>query len=237
MSSPSAKVIVLCPMQIERAHIERVLHARSLKHPHVHVVQTGIGKDAIVASARQTLAASADPGVMLILAGACGGLTHVADVPPIATVLDEHGQSWTPHNADPTGVRLVAVDRIVATPADKTALATSSGASIVDMESHAFAAFCEGQGVRWSVVRGVSDTPQETLPHEVLGWITPTGDTRSFIAARDLVLKPRLVPHIIRVVRRSNRVLPGVGHRVAEIAHSWLATPAQSRRMPQEAGR
>ena len=200
-------------MRIEHASVTRELRDAGLAG--VRVLQTGIGKDAIL----RALAAELESRrpVLVILAGACGALSHVDEVPPIARVIDEHGGSWTPALADSTGVSLIAVDRIVSTPADKQELAARTGAAIVDMEAHAFARFCLERGQRWTVVRGVSDTPDQTLPQEVLGWITPGGDTRSGRAAVDMLRKPWLIPHIVGVVRRSNRVLPKVGRRVAEL--------------------
>lgn len=126
-----------------------------------------------------------------------------------------------------TGVTLIGVDEIIATPMDKARLAERTGASIVDMECHAFIDACERLAreraidVYWSIVRGVSDTPDETLPAEVLNWIDADGNTRTLRAVRDLALRPRLVPHMVDVLRRSNRVLPLVGKRVAELCGAW----------------
>lgn len=221
-------------MAIECDAIRRAVHDGGLAH--ISVIQTGIGKHAIIAAAAEVLGQrSPDHGsgepfhgepLHLILAGACGGLSPVDDVPSIARVIDEHGHAWTPANADPSGVTLIGVDTIIATPADKAALAARTGAAIVDMESHAFAAWCEERGVRWSVVRGVSDTPEETLPHEVLDWISPSGDTRQMRAARDLLLKPWLIPHVVGVLRRSRRVLPKVGQRVVEVLEATASSEA-----------
>ena len=217
-------VTVFCPMEIERKAVERALRKASLRD--VRVVQTGIGKDAVV-RALAAAAAGARAGDLFVLAGACGGLAVSEDVPGIAAVTSEHGGRWTPRFADLKGVTLIAVDRIVATPADKQRLAAETGAKIVDMETHAFAAECERRGLAWTVVRGVSDTPEETLPAEVIGWVKPDGGTRAVRAAMDLARKPSLVPHIIGVVRRANRVLPKVGVRVAEVARDWNALRGQ----------
>lgn len=221
-------------MAIEHAQVLRKVRGTACSQS--RVIQTGIGKHAIIAAAARVLGQRAvDHGsgeqfrgesVHLILAGACGGLTPVDDVPAIARVIDEHGHSWIPANADPSGVTLIGVDTIIATPADKAVLAARTGAAIVDMESHAFAAWCEERGVRWSVVRGVSDTPEETLPHEVLDWISPSGDTRQMRAARDLLLKPWLIPHVLDVLRRSRRVLPKVGRRVVEVLEATASSEA-----------
>jgi hypothetical protein len=209
-------------MKIERVYVARALRDAGLSG--VPVVQTGIGKVAVVRAAAVALEESAAPrdATLVVLAGACGGLAAVPDVPPIARVIDEHGGAWTPAGADARGVTLVAVDRIVATPADKRALAAATGAAIVDMESHALAAACGAEGTPWTVVRGVSDTPEETLPGEVLGWVTPGGGTRPLRAAWDMARRPSLVPHVRAVLARSSRVLPEVGRRTAEVVRAWL---------------
>ncbi len=209
-------VVVFCPMRIERSHVERALRLAGLGS--VRAVQTGIGKDAVVR------ALAREEGKLFILAGACGGLVECGDVPGIARVVDEGGRSWTPWGAYASGVTLAAVDRIVSTPGEKRALAGSTGAVIVDMESHAFAAACEARGVAWTVVRGVSDTPEQTLPGEVMGWITPEGETRMGRAVWDMLRRPWLVAHIMGIVKRSNQVLPQVGRRVAEVVRAWEAS-------------
>ncbi|MFM9902052.1 MAG: hypothetical protein ACKVOT_13655 [Polaromonas sp.] len=211
-------VLVLCPMEIERRAVAREVEAARLTT--AQVLRTGVGKDAIIREFRA--AAEASRPRLVILAGACGALRPVDDVPPIARVIDEHGGEWTSGvGMVESGRILIAVDRVVSTPADKRALADATGAAIVDMESHAFAAACVQLGLPWAVVRGVSDTPDETLPGEVLGWISPDGRTRNGRAVLDMIRKPSLIPHIRSVLRRSGRVLPEVGRRVVEIIRSF----------------
>lgn len=211
-------------MRIERLAIERELSRAGLSA--VRVIQTGIGKQAIL----RTLEAQAAAGDSIILAGTCGALRPVEDVPIIARIIDTSGGEWPcrfrPRPESPNAAHtLVAVDHIVSAPADKAELARRTGAAVVDMESHVFAAACEARGARWHVVRGVSDTPDQTLPDEVLGWITPEGNTRAGRAALDLASRPRLIPHIAAVIRRSNRVLPLVGKEVVATIRAWRTTP------------
>ena len=217
--------VILCPMEVEERAVRRALKAVPRNSPHdapaTRIVRTGIGKDRITACVRE-LGASAAPPAAFILAGVCGGLTPTIHLPPIARVVDEHGHAWergigfTP--GSPDGVTLIGVDRIVGSPADKASLARASGAAIVDMESHAFAALCESLGVPWSVVRGVSHTPEESLPPEVLGWLAPDGSTRTGRAVAEMVRKPSLIPHMVRVLRRSSAVLPLVAARAVSLA-------------------
>ncbi len=213
-------------MQIEERALLRGL--RAAPNPDVRIVRTGIGKDAILAVLEREARAAAP--ALVILAGACGGLSPTAEVPPVARVIDEHGRAWGAGiGFDTAGVTLIGVDRVVATPADKAALAARTGAAIVDMESHAFAAACEARGLAWSVVRGVSDTPDETLPAEVLSWVRADGTTRNVRAAIDMLLRPGHIPHIFRVLRRANRTLPLVAARALAIARLPLDSPVRAR--------
>lgn len=216
-STREGDILILCPMEIERRAV--ALELRSAKVT-AHVARTGIGSHAILPSVERAAAAPRKPR-LVILAGACGGLRPVEDVPPIARVIDEQGREWCGLGMSPIGRTLVGVDRIVASPEDKRALADRTGAALVDMESHAFAAACERLGLAWSVVRGVSDSPEESLPPEVLNWIRPDGTTRSARALADLLLHPRLIPHVIAVLKRSRRVLPLVGKRVVEVVRTF----------------
>lgn len=213
---------VLCPMQIERRAVARAL--RQAGADGVEVVQTGIGKEAVVRAVSQAGRA----GGTIILAGTCGALRQVDEVPLVSRVIDEHGGAWD--TGRPGGVTLIGVDRVVSTPAAKRQLAEQTGAAVVDMESHAFIAACERMGVPWGIVRGVSDTPDETLPHEVLDWITPAGDTRTWRAALGMVRRPRLIRQIVPVLQRSNRVLPRVGGEVARMIRESAAAPFVERR-------
>lgn len=235
MPIPTGQATVLCPMAVERAAVERVLGSM---HPNLRpvVIQTGVGKDAIVRAVERLAAtAPSDRPSIVVLAGCCGALAHVDDVPAIAGIIDEHRRSWGaggPLHAPlavgfhPRGVTLIAVDRIISTPADKHALHEATGAAIVDMEAHAFAAACERHGLRYAIVRGVSDRPDETLPEETLHWIRPDGSTRTLRAIIDLLRRPGHIPHMISFVRRCNRVLPKVGQRVRELLDADPPGPA-----------
>lgn len=215
-----ARFTVLCPMNIEYRAVARALRRAGLRG--VEIVQTGIGKEAVVRAVER----AGPTGGTFILAGACGALSAVGDVPAVSRVIDEHGGAWS--TGRPGGVTLIGVDRVVSTPAAKRQLAEQTGAAIVDMESHAFIAACERLGAPWGIVRGVSDTPEETLPREVLDWITPTGDTRALRAVSDMARRPRLIGHIVTVLRRSGRVLPRVGAAVVGMIRERAAGQADA---------
>jgi len=211
----SGGVVVLCPMAVERAAVEKAVKAAGCAA--VRVLQTGIGAAAIVRTV-DDLATRPERPSAIILAGLCGGLAEGPDVPPLARVIDEHGHAWTAFLGSATGgATLIGVDRIIDTPAAKRVLSARTGATVVDMESHAFAERCQRRAVRWGIVRGVSDNPSEELPAEILNWITASGDTLVLRAMWDMAKRPSHIPHILRFARRSKRVLPAVGKRVVEL--------------------
>ncbi|MGQ0627555.1 MAG: phosphorylase family protein [Phycisphaerales bacterium] len=218
----SLSVVVLCPMAVEyRAVLRAVRRAGLTEREGVKVVQTGIGREAICRALR--LHVPRGGAGCAVLAGLCGGLTEGPEAPALACIRDESGREWTSFlGATAGGATLVGVDRIIDTPAAKAELAQVTGASIVDMESHAFAAECTAMGVRFGVVRGVSDTPTETLPAAILGWITPAGETRMARAMLDLLRRPGDIPHIARFALRSRRVLPRVGEGVVGLIQREL---------------
>lgn len=63
--------------------------------------------------------------------------------------------------------RLLTVDSIVRTPAEKRALGQQHGALAVDMESSAVAEVCRDERVRFLSVRVISDTVDRELPADV----------------------------------------------------------------------
>ncbi len=63
--------------------------------------------------------------------------------------------------------RILTVDRIVRTPAEKQALAAKHDALAVDMESFAVAEVCRRERTRFMAVRVISDAAEDELPPDV----------------------------------------------------------------------
>jgi len=84
-----------------------------------------------------------------------------------------------------TGARgtIVTVDRPVADPAAKRALRESTGAALVDMESHAVASAGVTHGIPCVGIRVVSDAADERLPPEVAALARPQSPWRRLGAA------------------------------------------------------
>lgn len=67
---------------------------------------------------------------------------------------------------------------IVRTPADKQALATRTGAALVDMETHAVAGVAAATHIPCAAVRVISDAAGDTLPREVAALTAPQSSFR-----------------------------------------------------------
>ncbi|HEX8199568.1 MAG TPA: nucleoside phosphorylase, partial [Isosphaeraceae bacterium] len=74
--------------------------------------------------------------------------------------------------------RLLTVDAIVRTAAEKAELRRRFGADLVDMETAAVAAFCGERGIRFLPIRVISDEAGTDLPPEVLSILGPSGSYR-----------------------------------------------------------
>jgi len=88
------------------------------------------------------------------------------------------------------GGRLVTVDAIVRTAAEKAALREKTGADLVDMETSAVAEVCRERAARFLAVRVVSDDAEAELPPEVATLMTRSGSYRVGAAFRAVWNRP-----------------------------------------------
>ncbi|MBX3440586.1 MAG: 5'-methylthioadenosine nucleosidase [Planctomycetaceae bacterium] len=95
--------------------------------------------------------------------------------------------------------KLVAVENIVRTVAEKTELATRTGAMAVDLESLAVARLCAQTRTRFLAVRAISDDLSEDLPPEVLSVFGGTGSLRAGAIAGALWKRPSSVKDMWRL--------------------------------------
>jgi adenosylhomocysteine nucleosidase len=86
--------------------------------------------------------------------------------------------------------RLLTVDRIIATAAEKAEIRRQHGAGLVDMETSAVAAVCSERGVRFLAIRVISDDAHVDLPPEIVTMLSHTGSYRVGAALRALWQRP-----------------------------------------------
>lgn len=196
--------LVFCPLGFERRAF--------LRFGKLPVVTTGPGADNI----RRAFAARAswpvrNPRfvVLLGLAGAldarCAPGTDHACCEAVSRDLSSAPLRSTLVSG--ATARVVEVGSIVTTPAEKGRLAAATRAQLVDMESHAFASCAEAAGLRWAIVRGVSDGADETLPAELADFVDARGETRATRVLAAILRRPSLVPALMRIGRTSRLAL------------------------------
>lgn len=99
---------------------------------------------------------------------------------------------------------------VIAGAGDKGERFRDSGASAVDMESHAVAAVARQAQVPMLVLRAVADPAERCLPRLVMGAIGPDGEPRNGLIAARLCLQPWRLPDLLRLrddTRQALRVL------------------------------
>jgi adenosylhomocysteine nucleosidase len=110
------------------------------------------------------------------------------------------------------------METVVSDPDDKSALAVSSGAIAVDMESAAIARVATEAGLPFVVLRVVADDAADALPDKVESLVTDDGRTR-LRGLLNFVLAPAEFARLIRLAQRSQRarkVLQRVAVQLAE---------------------
>jgi adenosylhomocysteine nucleosidase len=86
--------------------------------------------------------------------------------------------------------RLLTVDRIIPTAAEKAELRRRYEADLLDMETSAVAALCSARGLRFLSIRVISDEAGIDLPPEVVTLLTRSGSYRIGAALRAVWQRP-----------------------------------------------
>lgn len=86
--------------------------------------------------------------------------------------------------------RLLTVDRLIATAAEKAEIRRRHAADLVDMETSSVAGVCGARGVRFLSIRVISDEAGADLPPEVATLLTRSGSYRVGAALRALWERP-----------------------------------------------
>lgn len=177
----------------------------------VVTVEAGAGPER-AARATQALLDAHTPR-WVISAGFSGGLRpdlQIGDVVIGNSIVDRAGQElridvrMAPDAQRGWHVgRLVMVDEIVRTVADKQRLAERSGALAVDMESLAVAQKCAENHVRFLAVRAISDDLSADLPPEVMSVFGGTGSLRAGVIAGAVWKRPGSIKDMWRLRERA----------------------------------
>jgi adenosylhomocysteine nucleosidase len=169
----------------------------------VVVAAVGVGPSLAGASSARVLDETTPRRVWITgVAGAVGPDQRVGDLVRPAAVVDvRSGAAFTPDAAGPRVGVLATLERIYVADGG-TGVADAArlpdGATAVDMETAAIAAVCEEKGVRWDVVRVISDVPG-TLTSEVASLLRPDGRADVPSAVRMVLRHPAALVRLARL--------------------------------------
>ncbi len=198
------------------AVVEGALHGRI-----VALVVTGPGQQAAAAGASVLLAGHRPR--LLISAGFAGALdsSHARnDIVLPERIQNEAGESLKidtrPNLAGATG-RLLTVDRIVRTAAEKAHIHQATGATLVDMESFAVARLASERAVPFLGIRVVSDDAQTDLPPELLTLVGPTGSYRIGAAVGAILKQPARLGAMLKLREHAQTAAGHLAKALAEL--------------------
>jgi len=167
----------------------------------VAVVLTGPGK-AAASHGSQVLLAGHRPRWM-ISAGFAGGIDPSLarnDLVIPHQVIDLGGNLIAIDRSIPdlpgvkrTEGRLLTVDRLIASPAEKAGLRQSHGADLIDMETSSVALLARDRSLRFLAIRVISDDASGELPAEVARLLAHSGSYRMGVALRAVWHRPSLL--------------------------------------------
>jgi nucleoside phosphorylase len=194
----------------------------------VIVAETGDGMKA-AARAAEELIARFSPAALLGLgvAGALSAGLAAGAVGASSNVRDEAGATLTPDpellrgalGAGAEPVRLVTLDRVLATSEEKRRVAAKldGGPWAVDMESFAWASAAAAHGVRWIVIRAMLDGVEDDLPRLLSAARREDGGVDRARVALGALRHPGLIPGLLGLKRRvaaSSRALADIAARL-----------------------
>ncbi len=192
--------LVFCPLGFERRAF--------LRFGKLPVVTTGPGADAIrraFASRSQWPVRTPRFVVLLGLAGALDPRIEAGSDQACAEVLDAAPGDAALRSSlvRDASARVVQSDSVAATVEEKARLFAMVQAQLVDLESRAFAECAEAAGLRWGIVRGVSDGAHDALPVELASFVDQAGETRIARVFAAIARRPALLPELMAIGRAS----------------------------------
>lgn len=201
----------------------------------------GASAERAAAAARELVRAGAQGLISFGLAGGLAPELGAGTIVLADRVIDARGrtlladQAWRESLAARLahGHRLVAgaivgSDRAIGSPDEKAALARSTGALAVDMESHAVAEATARLGVPFLVIRAIADAAGNAVPAWLAGVIDAEGRPRLSAVAAGLLAHPADLVALIALGRASNRALAALRRLALDAGPSFGFDPGST---------
>jgi nucleoside phosphorylase len=225
-------IAILCGLASEASAIRPALP------PGVRIAVSGARPGRALALARELLAGGADAILSVGVAGALDPDLKPGDLlAPRAVVhgADRFGAdaALVAALAGRCGARMasavVGADVVAATPAQKAALRAATGASLVDMETHAVARAALEAAKPWAALRAIADDAQTALPAWTTRLIRENGRVNLAASALGALAHPADWPALLRLGRASataHGALAAAGPGLTGFAAEQPTTPA-----------
>lgn len=114
------------------------------------------------------------------------------------------------------GVSTLHASEVLCEPEDKTHAFQNSSCDLVDMESLFFGQAMQNAVVSHSILRAVSDGPNECLPPQAINWMDEFGGLKARQLAWDLICGPWLIRDLLRLGQGSSRAGQSLGKLVVQ---------------------
>jgi adenosylhomocysteine nucleosidase len=156
---------------------------------------------------------------LVVSAGTCGALAPdlaEGDLVVPERVVTRQGRPLVlprAHGLSAAGT-LLSVDRVAATADAKAQLRQETAALAVDMESALIVAWAQSLGRPVVVVRAVSDPAHRGVPATLADLVDEHGRTRLGRAVQAVLVRPRTLPHALRLRRGTSAALRSVASAV-----------------------
>jgi adenosylhomocysteine nucleosidase len=215
--APAYRIVFVCAMPRELRPLARKLRLRSgaeggvslesgtLAGRPVAGMVTGVGTELAAAATRRLLAA-VDVGLVMVvgISGAVDDRTPIGTIIEPALVVDgASGEEFRPAPAGAAGPRgtLWTSDGLITDQATVAGL-REHGIVALDMETAAIARECDSRGVRWSVLRAISDRAGDgSVGAGVLRLINADGSANAREIIRYVLGRPSRVIQLVRLAR------------------------------------
>lgn len=134
--------------------------------------------------------------------------------------------AWTARLVARTAARLAdfaGVDAVAADPADKARLRETTGAAVVDMESHLAARAAQDAGLPFAALRVVSDRAEHGLPAAAVAGMGEDGGVDVGAVLRALARDPRQLSALLRTGRDAGMAFRALAkvRRAAGVRFGW----------------
>jgi len=230
-----AKCLAGWPDQYQRVPGALVpLPSRHAEKPRLSI--SGIGPEAACAAAMSLVEHGATALLSWGCAGALSSTLEPGDLLLPRTILTGDNQMLHPHEmwrkrlADQLSGALkwhedmlVESNRTISGTAEKQAMAHTSGAIAVDMESAAIGRVADQAGIPFMVIRAVADSADEGLPSCITEAVNGRGQLQMMRLLPILILRPALWPKLARLGRHfhaATRTLRMVSERSGPLFHT-----------------